>query len=77
MSTDLIGDEVGVIDHHNVLSPDDVEFSDIRPDYGACATIVWSYFNEYGLTIPPGSSHGLHGRHQHGYGQSDQGRIHP
>ena len=56
--TDLIGDEVGVIDHHNVLSPDDVEFSDIRPDYGACATIVWSYFNEYGLTITPGSSHG-------------------
>src|SRR3989304_8180270 len=29
--TALIGDEVGVIDHHEVTAPDDVEYVDIRP----------------------------------------------
>jgi nanoRNase/pAp phosphatase (c-di-AMP/oligoRNAs hydrolase) len=42
--TDLIGDEVGVVDHHLVVEPDDVEFSDIRVEYGACASIIASYF---------------------------------
>jgi len=50
--TDLIGDEVGVIDHHRVSSPDDVEFSDIRQEYGACATIIADYFVELGVPIP-------------------------
>lgn len=50
--TDLIGDEIGVIDHHSSESPEDVEFSDIRSDYGACASIVASYFLEAGIPIP-------------------------
>jgi nanoRNase/pAp phosphatase (c-di-AMP/oligoRNAs hydrolase) len=50
--TDLIGDEVAVIDHHEVVSPDDVRFNDIRPHYGACSTIIYEYFKELGIDIP-------------------------
>lgn len=51
--TDLIGDEVAVIDHHEVISPDDVKYSDIRPEYGACSSIIYSYYQELGYEIPP------------------------
>ncbi len=47
--TDLIGDEIAVIDHHQVVSPEDVRFSDIRPDYGSCCTIIHTYFRDLGL----------------------------
>jgi len=50
--TDLIGDEIGVIDHHRSESPEDVEFSDIRPEYGACASIIASYFFEFDVPVP-------------------------
>lgn len=50
--TDLIGDEVAVIDHHEVTSPDDVEFSDIRPEYGACSTLIFKYYQELGHKTP-------------------------
>ena len=50
--TDLIGDEVGVIDHHEVTSPEDVEYSDIRPEYGACSTLIYNYYKELGHKIP-------------------------
>ena len=42
--TDLIGDEVAIIDHHQVCSPEDVKYVDIRPEYGACSTIIFSYY---------------------------------
>ncbi|HOJ63673.1 MAG TPA: DHHA1 domain-containing protein [Spirochaetota bacterium] len=42
--TDLIGDEIAVIDHHQVSKPDDVKFADIRPNYGSCSTIIFSYY---------------------------------
>lgn len=51
--TDLVGDEVAVIDHHLVTSPEDVEFTDIRADLGACSSLVGSYFLELGVQIPP------------------------
>jgi nanoRNase/pAp phosphatase (c-di-AMP/oligoRNAs hydrolase) len=51
--TDLVGDEVAIIDHHLVTSPEDVEFADIRPDLGACSSLVGSYFLELGVPIPP------------------------
>lgn len=51
--TDLIGDEVAVIDHHETTSPDDVEFSDIRPEYGACSTLIYKYYKELEMPIPP------------------------
>jgi len=40
---------VAVIDHHQGTSPEDVPFCDIRSDYGACATIIFSYFAEIKL----------------------------
>jgi nanoRNase/pAp phosphatase (c-di-AMP/oligoRNAs hydrolase) len=49
--TDLIGDEVAVIDHHEVTKPDDVKYSDIR-QVGACATIITSYYEEFNFEIP-------------------------
>ncbi len=49
--TDLIGDEVAVIDHHQVTRPDNVPFSDIRSDYGACSTIIGTYFREYQIPL--------------------------
>ncbi len=49
---DLIGEEVAVIDHHNVTLPDDVTYVDIRPDYGACATILFDYFRSENEEIP-------------------------
>lgn len=50
--TDLIGDELGVIDHHQVDTPEDVPFTDIRSGYGACSTIMYSYFAQYGIDVP-------------------------
>ena len=50
--TDLIGDEIAVIDHHRTSAPDDVPFSDIRPGYGACATIVASYYEDLSIEVP-------------------------
>ncbi len=48
--TDLIGDEICVIDHHQVDKPEDVAFADIRSDYGACSSIIYSYFTELSIT---------------------------
>jgi nanoRNase/pAp phosphatase (c-di-AMP/oligoRNAs hydrolase) len=50
--TDLIGDEVGVIDHHQVEKAEDVPFNDIRSDYGACSSIIYDYFSEQNITVP-------------------------
>lgn len=49
---DLIGDEVAIIDHHLNNDQEDVEFCDIRSDYGACSTIIASYYEELGIKIP-------------------------
>jgi nanoRNase/pAp phosphatase (c-di-AMP/oligoRNAs hydrolase) len=50
--TELPGDEIGVIDHHDVRTPDDVAFVDIRPGLGACATMVHGYWGEAGEQVP-------------------------
>jgi nanoRNase/pAp phosphatase (c-di-AMP/oligoRNAs hydrolase) len=50
--TDLPGDEVAIIDHHQVKSPEDVPWSDVRAAYGACSTIVFSYFAETATPLP-------------------------
>ena len=50
--TDLAGREIAVIDHHNVVHPEDVPCLDIRPDYGACATIICEYYKTMGVDIP-------------------------
>ncbi len=50
--TDLVGEEFACIDHHPVIAPDDVPFFDIRDSYGACATIIGSYYAELGIDLP-------------------------
>jgi nanoRNase/pAp phosphatase (c-di-AMP/oligoRNAs hydrolase) len=50
--TDLPGDEVAVIDHHEVKTPDNVPFVDIRSDRGACATLIHGYWGDSGEQIP-------------------------
>lgn len=47
--TDFIGDEIAVIDHHEVEVLEDIEFSDIRSDYGACSSIIYDYYREYNI----------------------------
>jgi nanoRNase/pAp phosphatase (c-di-AMP/oligoRNAs hydrolase) len=49
--SDLDGKEIAVIDHHESKAPEDVDFVDIRPDYGSCSTIIYTYFQELELTI--------------------------
>ena len=50
--TDLPGDEIAAIDHHEVTAPDGLWFSDIRPEYGATATIIFEYYQAAGVQMP-------------------------
>lgn len=47
--SDLDGEEIAVIDHHNSKAPDDVAFVDIRPDFGSTSTLINTYFEECGI----------------------------
>jgi nanoRNase/pAp phosphatase (c-di-AMP/oligoRNAs hydrolase) len=49
---DLPGQEVAVIDHHRTISPDDVPYIDIRPEYGSCSSVIYSYFAANEIEIP-------------------------
>ncbi|MGI6393382.1 MAG: DHH family phosphoesterase [bacterium] len=46
---ELKGEIVAVIDHHPGVCHSDLAFCDIRSDYGACATIIFSYFADLRL----------------------------
>ena len=48
--TGLTGDEIAIIDHHQVENGD-VELSIINPNLGSCATLVWKLLKEAGYTI--------------------------
>ena len=50
--TDLPGREIGVIDHHDVHPSSGLWFCDIRPEFGATATIIYEYYMQLGITIP-------------------------
>lgn len=50
--TDFIGLEVAAIDHHPIFHRNDYLFQDIRPEIGACSTIIGSYFLQNGISIP-------------------------
>lgn len=50
--TDLPGLEVAVIDHHQVIAPDFVWYSDIRGNYGSTATIMVEYFRYFLIEMP-------------------------
>ena len=57
--TSLKGNEIAVIDHHDVTMPEDVYFTDIRPDYGACVSIIYSYYQELGVKIKPDTANAM------------------
>lgn len=48
---ELDGDEILVIDHHEVKEPETVRYVDIRSSYGACSTIIYTYYEELGEQI--------------------------
>jgi len=50
--TDFIGDEIASIDHHPIFQKIDYLFEDIRPQVGACSSIIAEYFKENGIQIP-------------------------
>ncbi|MBF9016365.1 MULTISPECIES: bifunctional oligoribonuclease/PAP phosphatase NrnA [unclassified Oceanispirochaeta] len=51
--TDLVTDEVACIDHHEINEKDGgYRFSDLRPEIGACSSIIADYFIENKIEIP-------------------------
>jgi nanoRNase/pAp phosphatase (c-di-AMP/oligoRNAs hydrolase) len=50
--TDMLGEEIAVIDHHAVTPPENLWFSDIRENYGTTATIIFEYFELLNIKIP-------------------------
>lgn len=46
------GNEIICIDHHPIYVDDTYQFSDIRPEVGACASIIASYYVENNIEIP-------------------------
>lgn len=50
---DMNGQEIICIDHHPVYEKIDYMFSDIRPEVGACASIIASYYFENDIPMPP------------------------
>lgn len=49
--TDLATEEVAVIDHHEYRGNQGYRFEDVRPEVGACSTIVAEYF--FGNRVEP------------------------
>ena len=47
----MTGDEIICIDHHPTYEKYEYRFSDIRPDIGACSTIIAQYFFENEIPI--------------------------
>ncbi|MBN2655960.1 MAG: DHH family phosphoesterase [Spirochaetales bacterium] len=50
--TDLVTDEVAVIDHHEWGGDNGYRLTDVRPEVGACSTIITEYFIENDIPIP-------------------------
>ena len=47
------GRVIACIDHHKIQDTTHYMFHDIRPDVGACATIIADYFYENGISMDP------------------------
>jgi len=50
--TDLETDEVAVIDHHEDSGKHGYRFKDVRPEVGACSSIIATYYFENNVEIP-------------------------
>lgn len=48
---DMPGDEIACIDHHPTYEPIEYRFKDVRPQIGACASIIAEYFYENNIEI--------------------------
>lgn len=48
---DITGDEIICIDHHPTFEKQEYRFADIRPEVGACASIIAQYFLENDIPI--------------------------
>lgn len=48
---DLDGDEIICLDHHPIFEAIDYRFADIRPELGACASMIAEYFLENNIPI--------------------------
>lgn len=51
--TEYNGNIVACIDHHKLQDQVQYLYSDIRPDVGACATIIATYFTENNIPMDP------------------------
>ena len=51
--THLNGDYIACIDHHPELIKKTYLYSDIRPEYGACSSLIYEYAVEHGYEISP------------------------
>lgn len=47
----LNGEEILVIDHHDVSEPENIKYVDIRSSYGSCSTIIYTYYKQLGENI--------------------------
>ena len=47
----ITGDEIICIDHHPTFEQQEYRFADIRPEVGACASIIAQYFMENGIPM--------------------------
>ena len=56
---DLDGDEIICLDHHPTIEKVNYRFCDIRPELGACATLVAHYFVENHIPIPKNTATAL------------------
>lgn len=48
---DMTGTEIICIDHHPTFGKAEYRYADIRPEYGACATMIAEYFFESGIPM--------------------------
>lgn len=48
---DIVGEEIICIDHHPIFEKQEYRFSDIRPEVGACASVIAQYFFENNIPI--------------------------
>lgn len=49
---DCVGNEIACIDHHPILFDPKYEYLDIRPDVGACSSIIAEYFFKDAIEMP-------------------------
>ena len=49
----LTGEYIACIDHHPELIENVYAYADIRPDYGACSSLIYEYAAEAGIELTP------------------------